>query len=735
MADTRRPSLTVMNGPLAGTEFVIEDAVANVLIGSDETSGFVLDLPGVSPIHARVWVDAQGITVYDTNSPRGVYVNDDRVKAHAPLKHGDVLWLGYPGDDESVMLQLKVAGAGPVGAAPLDVTDASATVAFNAAAVREQLAQPPPPVEPAPAEEPVETFVVDEGPSPEPTVAMRPGEDDLEGTVAMPAVAPEPEPGPEPELDPEPEPVVEVEPTVAMASPREAEPEPEIEPTVAMRPPMEAEIEPTVSMPPPVERTGSSDMPFDEGEATVLEPADAEETVLEPPKRFSVEPPAASDSPKPAFEEDVEETVSDAALPAAAAAAARAVPPPPAVPTAHEDAGRTVVIEPTPTVAMPPPPVAPPSRAPGPPPAAAKVTGARPKPPPSRPSAAPQAAVPPAARKTPSRAAPSRTSGAVPVASPPAAPARPAGGSRGPLIGLGVAAAALIGLGLWWMSRGGESPAPSPTLAAAPGGAAPAAIATPAAMAPANVPRSPVPIPIEEEVTIVRSTPSAAPTAAAGAPSPSPRVAQNVPPLAPVAPPPVTAPAAPAPGAQIPTLMQQAQSVGASGNYDGAIAIYDQVLSIEPGHAGATAGKKSAAALKKSFVAGRTVVETEKARGGPAGFESEDVKLQKAPDFQGRLEYAIDPPRVKPGDNYKLQVFLVNEGKKEIRVQSLTVNQVVNGQKAGGAVSPRVKEIAPQQRVLLEEIPGVWPDAANWRAEVILDAGKGNRLRSQLSWR
>ena len=56
---------------------------------------------GVSPIHARLWIDLEGITVYDTNSPRGVYMNDDRVVGQAPLRNGDILWLGPPGDDDS----------------------------------------------------------------------------------------------------------------------------------------------------------------------------------------------------------------------------------------------------------------------------------------------------------------------------------------------------------------------------------------------------------------------------------------------------------------------------------------------------------------------------------------------------------------------------------------------------------------------------------------------------------
>src|SRR5689334_7165788 len=90
-------SLTVMGGPLAGSRLEIDDAVDEILVGSDPDCRLFLDLPGVSPIHARIWRDLGGITVYDTRSPMGLYVNDARVVDQAALRDGDILWLGAPG--------------------------------------------------------------------------------------------------------------------------------------------------------------------------------------------------------------------------------------------------------------------------------------------------------------------------------------------------------------------------------------------------------------------------------------------------------------------------------------------------------------------------------------------------------------------------------------------------------------------------------------------------------------
>ena len=64
-------SLTVLGGPLSGTRFRLDQAVDEILIGSDPSCSFVLDAPGVSPIHARLWLDLEGAKVYDTRSPSG----------------------------------------------------------------------------------------------------------------------------------------------------------------------------------------------------------------------------------------------------------------------------------------------------------------------------------------------------------------------------------------------------------------------------------------------------------------------------------------------------------------------------------------------------------------------------------------------------------------------------------------------------------------------------------------
>ncbi len=169
MADTKPPCLTVLGGPMAGNRFVLEDGVANILIGSDPVCAFHLPLPGVSAMHARLSVEPAGVSIWEAGSPRGVHVNDSRVATSAPLRNGDIVWLGTPGDADVVMLQVIL----PRMPALVVVSAAAEEAAAEAAAAVEGE-----------------------------TVALDPRSLSLEPEAAAPAAEPEPEPEPEVESEP-----------------------------------------------------------------------------------------------------------------------------------------------------------------------------------------------------------------------------------------------------------------------------------------------------------------------------------------------------------------------------------------------------------------------------------------------------------------------------------------------------------------------------------------------------
>ena len=70
MAEAKTASLTVLGGPLAGLRSVLPES-GTLTIGSSPGSGLHLDLPTVSPYHARVVVEEGRVTVHDTGAGAG----------------------------------------------------------------------------------------------------------------------------------------------------------------------------------------------------------------------------------------------------------------------------------------------------------------------------------------------------------------------------------------------------------------------------------------------------------------------------------------------------------------------------------------------------------------------------------------------------------------------------------------------------------------------------------------
>src|SRR5215471_17823231 len=114
-------SLTVLGGPLAGTHCPLPED-GTVTIGSAPGSTLYLDLPAVSPYHARVVVEGGKITVHDTGSARTVHINDNPLEREGTeLRNGDILWLGMPGEEDVVMMQCilpRRTPTSPTAAAP-----------------------------------------------------------------------------------------------------------------------------------------------------------------------------------------------------------------------------------------------------------------------------------------------------------------------------------------------------------------------------------------------------------------------------------------------------------------------------------------------------------------------------------------------------------------------------------------------------------------------------------------
>jgi hypothetical protein len=715
MAD-KPPCLTVLGGAMAGTRFVLQDGVPSILIGSDPACAFHLPLPGVSPMHGRIVVEAGGVSLHDAGGSRTLYVNDGKVEGSAPLRNGDIVWLGTPGESDVVMLQVILPRLPFLQGPATDEDDVGGQTIAAAPFVMAPPSPAPPPAT--------------EGEAP---VSL-----DLGAFAAPPSEPPAASPS---------EATFVVEPTVVAASiPDEPVFEPEeggfVVPAAAedetlLRPARPAPA--AVSAEPVMEASVQHDFVLaDEGVPVSLE----DPVLVAPPADLPAVPPPAPPPPPPpvavppGFEDetDVPETI--------VVAREIEIPEPTTVHLPEED------------LAAPPPrapdtPTAPPAAIPRP---AAPSAAARPAAPPA---AAPATRPPsrPAPAAAPRRAAsPGATPAARPDVSQKTAAAPRGGGSSssktGLYAGLGVAALVVVGAGAYFaMKGGGGSGTPVATATATP----PPVAATPvptdvAPPPPVESTPTPEPTPAESVVTTIpAATPTPGPTATPR-PTPTPSPTKGATP----APTPTAATATasgPTPeqvraqqaAAQVPGLLTQAEAALGAHNYDQAVSAADEALRLDPGNARATSLRSQAVAQRdlgrRRFVAGRTIVTTEKGGGGNiSGFEG--AAVQKAPDFLGRIEFEMSPASgLKPGDPWSLKLYVVNDGKKAIRITDLTATATANGEKTGGAASARAREVGPQQRVQVGEMAGSWKDGTtSWSAEVLVTA-KGDSLKNTLTWR
>ena len=674
MADTKSASLTVLGGPLAGARCVLPESGA-VTVGSEVGSTLRLDLPSVSPSHARILVEAGRVTVYGTGLGREVHVNDNPVGSDGTvLRNGDILWLGSPGEDDVVMLQCVLprrreapSPATMPAAAPTPEVETAALWAVGPDSPAQSLVDvAAESVAEATTEAPEETMAIlpDEA-APAGEAPMAVSWEDERLVVAEEGVAPAVEdevvfaaeeaggPGPADTVEDIPEEAV----AVAAEIPAEAVPE---------------------AVP--------------EGQAAV----EVEEFV-----------PETSPTVMVAEVQEVMEAV---------------LPPEPAEPPA------------APVVTQPPPV-----------PVVAKP--AVPAPPPSRPRPAP-----------PSRPLPRPAAGPRRERRPAAAPVEPAhapaeapptrGGSRSAWLAAAGLAGALVIAGLAWVAwrflaaPSGRSTPPTTLAQASPPPAPVSATPTPEEVM--------TPSPTPEATPLATGSPTPAPTAV---PTPTPRATPTPTPAGPAARPTPTPPPPPVASgpsaealrqqraAQAEQLLGQAETALGARQYDAAVSSLDEALRLEPESDRATSLRADAVRrrdlARRRFVPGRTSVQTEKAQGAAlTGFDTGDAELRKA-DFLGRIEFEMSPASgIEPGDAWTLRAYVVNEGRKPIRVQGVTVGTTVNGTAGGGAVPARAREIAPQQRALVAESAGSWRDGTTaWATEVTVSAGKGDSLKNAITWR
>jgi len=153
---------------------------------------------------------------------------------------------------------------------------------------------------------------------------------------------------------------------------------------------------------------------------------------------------------------------------------------------------------------------------------------------------------------------------------------------------------------------------------------------------------------------------------------------------------------------------------------------------------GGVAAPPVAPGISRAFVPSGTDIE------GPSGpypkmvpgFDPGGVDVAKAPKVAAAVEFDVQPARVGPGDPYQVKVYLRNQGKKSIRIKELRVGSSLNGVRSEAQVTPRIKEVPPQQVALIAEAPSVWKkDVTAWALDVTVKSGHGEVYKNSVVWK
>ena len=279
-------------------------------------------------------------------------------------------------------------------------------------------------------------------------------------------------------------------------------------------------------------------------------------------------------------------------------------------------------------------------------------------------------------------------------------------GSRGFFSSLGTLLLAFLLLAFgFWAGRTFETLWPSTEAPAAP----------PSSVAVATVPPSTLASPV--------GSPAPSPSASAS-PAPSPSGSPSASPSAPA-----TGVAQSAP-AGAPAAAKPPRRSGARKPVTGTAAASTTSAPAPPPVAAPALGARP-------FVLGTSVVESLKpSQAQVPGFEPGGIGVKRAPEVPGRVDIEVSPPNVKAGDSYAVRVFLVNDGGKAIAIDALSVAMVADGRRSSRAMPPRARSVAPKERALLAELPGVWQAGlASWALEVAVTSKRQDRYTNTLNWK
>jgi hypothetical protein len=167
--------------------------------------------------------------------------------------------------------------------------------------------------------------------------------------------------------------------------------------------------------------------------------------------------------------------------------------------------------------------------------------------------------------------------------------------------------------------------------------------------------------------------------------------------------------------------------------------LLDQVLKLEPGNTEATSRKAEVenrmGALNRRFSVGATTVLGGKTAGkGPTGFDLGGGGVVRT-DFSAQIRCTTTPTSLEAGMPYTVHCSILNIGTKAFKIESITVNETLDGARSAGAGTTPRADIAPQSDAVILDKAGTWSGKSQWSLEIVAKTTKDESFRAVYSWR
>lgn len=114
------------------------------------------------------------------------------------------------------------------------------------------------------------------------------------------------------------------------------------------------------------------------------------------------------------------------------------------------------------------------------------------------------------------------------------------------------------------------------------------------------------------------------------------------------------------------------------------------------------------------------------------GFETDDVRTARQPRFTGHVEFEVVPAEVRPGQPFVVRVQLVNEGRKDVRLEGVELTTIQDGQRATSPARLLQRQVPARGRALVAEYSSTWSSPSSWSLQAVAAVEGDETVRSRL---